>query len=256
MTKFSESGEKVFGFVLPAGVDSDLVRQTVLTYLTVVFMAMIFLLFIAPRFADLAAIGGKVNDLVKKEEILTKAQQSLDDFKNNVDPAARDLVFLAIPARFDPGLILLSLRKLAADNNVNLMTYTLGGGKVTETGGGKSNQLVTHVVNVTISGPAPALINFVNGLDHYLPVVSVTNLSISEVSKILTQTSAELRLELALAYYHLPIVVDPTETLAGKELSEADKQLIGSLLGYSRLSTTPAALTPLTGTGKEKIFGF
>lgn len=256
MAKFEEGGEKVFGFVLPAGVDGELVRQTVLTYLAVVFMMMIFLLFILPRFADLAVIGNKVNDLVKREETLTKAQSNLDDFKTNVDPVSRDLVFLAIPARFDPGLILLSLRKLAADNNVNLMNYTLGGGKVTEAGSDKGDQLVTHVVNVTISGPAPALINFVNGLDHYLPLVSVTDLSISEVSKILTQTAAELKLELSLAYYHLPVVVKAAETLEGKEISESDKQLILSLLSFNRLQVTPAASAPAPGSGNEKLFGF
>ncbi|MBI1872157.1 hypothetical protein HYS10_01930 [Candidatus Collierbacteria bacterium] len=139
-----------------------------------------------------------------------------------------------------------------------MTSYNLTGGKISEdTAVSPGNQLNKNDVLVEISGPPPALINFVDSLDKYLPLVSVGNLSISEVSKLLLEGGADLKLEMKLTYYNMPITVGSDETLSGKLLSEADLRLIQSLSGYSRLESLPVsgAVTPSQG-GKELLFGF
>ncbi len=246
--------QKVFGFVLPAGVDGELIKQSILTYLGVALIVTVFLFFVLPRLADLGAVALTVAGLQKNEESLKANLGALDAFKTQVDSDARNLVYLAIPARFDPGLILLSLRKLTADNHVNLISYSLGGGQVSGGVEKATNDLADHKVNISISGPAANLVNFVDGLDKYLPIVTVTNLSLSEVSKLLTQTSADLKLELELNYYHLPLVADPSAVLSSKPLQKKDLDLIQSLSGYTHLTAIPASAG--SGTGRTRLFEF
>lgn len=255
----TEDEQKIFGFVLPPGVDGELVRQSVLTYLALAFLITIFIFFVAPRFADLVIVSNRVASLSTREDVLNGTRVALDTFRTSVDSSSLDAVFLAVPAKYDPGLILLSLRKLASDNKVGLTSYNLAGGKISEDASVlPENQLNRNDVLVEISGPPPSLINFVDSLDKYLPLVSVSNLSISEVSKLLLEGGADLKLEMKLTYYNMPVMVGPDETLSGKLLTEADLTLTRALSLYSRLGSAPSpgAGTVPQGGGKELLFGF
>ena len=61
-----EDNQKVFGFYLPSGADAALFKQTVLAYITAFFFGLVFVIFLLPRFADLAIISNEVTNLKKK----------------------------------------------------------------------------------------------------------------------------------------------------------------------------------------------
>ena len=170
------SSQKLFGFVLPVGLDAELIKQSVLAGLTAVFLLAMFLFFVFPRFTDLAAAQKKVSDLEKNVNNLNRALAVLDDFRDDVSLNTKESVYLAIPTRFDPGYILLALRQLALENKVNIVSYSLGGGEVGKKEVTKGN-LINHQVRLEISGAPVNLIGFVDNLDSYLPLASVSALA-------------------------------------------------------------------------------
>lgn len=249
--------EKVFGFILPTGANGQLVKQTVMAFLMAGFLLSLFVFFIAPRFAELAAEAKKVKDLETKSGDLTKSLDALDGFSQNVGGLARESVYLAVPTKFDPGYILLSLRKLALENQVSLVTYSLAGGELKEAADKKSVAgAVPHLVKVEISGIPLNLINFVDTLDHYLPIVSVADLSISEVSQVITSGTNDSKLTMSLNFYHMPLSLASADLLMGKLLSEKDIDTINSLSRYKRLGSSSSGVGVPAGSGKENIFGF
>lgn len=249
--------EKVFGFVLPVGANGQLVKQSVIAFLTAGFLLSLFVFFIAPRFSELVVESKKVKDLETKSSNLTKTLEALDSFFQNIGAPAKEGVYLAIPTKFDPGYILLSLRKLASENQVSLVRYSLSGGELKEMAEKKPvSGAVPHLVKVEISGISLNLINFVDSLDHYLPIASVADLSISEVSQVITSGSNDSRLTMSLNFYHLPLSLASSELLTGKLLSQKDIDNINSLIKYKRLGTFSTAIGLPAGSGKENIFGF
>lgn len=253
----AEERQKVFGFYLPTGADSTLFKQSVLAYISVVFLAVVYVAFVIPKFSDIANLTIEVNKLQSKVDSINKTIDALDSFKTQVGEKGKDSTFRAIPASFDPGYILLSLRKLALDNGVGLTNYSLAGGKTTQSEDIKKKNttiLVSHVVKVEISGSPLNLINFVESLDKYLPIASVTNLSISEVSKILFKTTNEAKLTMELTYYHLPVAEVGVAGIGGKYIDLKDLDTIRAMNSFSRLEET--VTTPSEGESKQDLFAF
>jgi len=249
--------EKVFGFVLPTGANGRLVKQTVMAFLMAGFLLSLFVFFIAPRFSEIAIESKKVRDLQTKNDNLTKTLDALDGFSQNVSTSAKNNVYLAIPTKFDPGYILLSLRKLASENQVSLVTYSLAGGELKETVEKKSVAgAVPHLVKLEISGTPLNLIKFIDTLDHYLPIVSVADLSISEVSQVITIGSTDSKLTMSLNFYHMPLAPVSGESLVEKLLTQKDIDTINSLTKYKRLGSSSSGVGVPAGSGKENIFGF
>lgn len=249
--------EKVFGFVLPAGSNGELIKQTVISVLTALFLLTVFMVFIVPRFSELVVLAKKVKDLETKSNNLTKTLDALDGFTQNISDSAKESVYLAIPTKFDPGYILLSLRKLASENQVSLVTYSLAGGELKDApiktiGAGA----VPHLVKLEISGAPLSLINFVDNLDHYLPIASVADLSISEISRVIVIGADDSKLSMSLNFYHMPLVSVTAESLAGKFLTQKNLDDINSLVSYKRLGTFTVGGGMPAGSGKENIFGF
>lgn len=249
--------EKVFGFVLPVGANGQLVKQSVAAFLTAGFLLSLFVFFVVPRFSEVAVESKKVKDLEAKSSSLTKTLDALDSFSQNIGASAREGVYLAIPTRFDPGYILLSLRKLASENQVSLVKYGLAGGELKAMAEKKPvSGAVPHLVKVEISGTPLNLINFVDSLDHYLPIASVADLSISEVSQVITSGSNDSRLTMSLNFYHMPLSTVSPESLSDKLLVQKDIDNINSLVKYKRLGTFSTGTGIPAGSGKENIFGF
>lgn len=251
--------QKIFGFVLPAGANEELVKQTVVAIFTGLFLLTVFVLFVAPHFSDLVVAQNKVNKLEESTNNLTKTLDALDSFKQNVNEAARESVFLAIPVTFDPGYILLSIRKLASDNKVSLITYNLAGGEVSGNesatpGKGIAPALRPHLVSLQISGSPTNLINFVDSLDRYLPVATVSDLSVSEVSRIFISGVNEAKLTMNLTFYHMPLAPVSSDSLAGKFLTDQDLASIRTLSTYQRLGLLTQMTATPSGVGKQELF--
>ena len=248
------SSQKLFGFVLPVGIDAELVKQSIYATLTALFLLTIFVSFVLPRLADLVIAQKKVSDLEKNVSGLNRALAVLDDFRDDVSIDIKESVSLAIPARFDPGYILLALRQLVLENKVNIVSYSLGGGEVGKKEVARGN-LTSHQVRLEISGAPVNLIGFVDSLDSYLPVASVSELALSEVGKIFTSGGGDARLNLTLTYYHKPSPPPPAGSLLTNFLTPDEFSTIMSLATFRRLGTVTSSQGVTTSFGKENLFG-
>lgn len=247
------STQKLFGFVLPLGVDAELLKQSVYAGLTAAFLLVVFLFFVVPRFADLVVAQKRVSDSQNKVNGLNRSLDALDSFRDDVPINGKESVYLAIPTQFDPGYILLSLRQLAAESKVNIISYSLGGGTVGEEA--KVGNLTVHQVKLEISGAPVKLIGFVDGLDSYLPVVTVSELSLSEVGKIFTSGQSDSRLSVILTYYHKPMPPVPAGLLLSSFIKADEFSTITSLMSYKRLGIITSTQGLPTTFGKENLFG-
>lgn len=245
--------QKVFGFVMPSGSDGVLIRQSVIATFTAVFLTVVFALFVFPRTADLQKAEKRMKDLEAESKMLMGTLEALDQFKQNVTDNDRESVHLAIPKKFDPGYILLSLRKLAAENGVNLANYKLSGGEISGEEE-KADTLVSHQVELSISGAPVDLIDFVETLDHYLPVATASDLSLSEVSRVLGSGLTDSRLSVKLTYYHMPSITVTAESFADNLLTQKDLDTIAYLSTYTRLGGFVGNVQ-LSGGRKEDLFG-
>ncbi len=253
MATLELGSQKVFGFVLPAGSSGELVKQSIIKVMTALFLLTVFFLFVFPRFSDLAQVASRVASLQRERENLSETLSALDDFEQNIPVRAKESVLLAIPTSFDPGYILLSLRRLASDNQVSLVSYALTGGEVGE-GELRAATAQSHQVKLQIAGRPENLIAFVDRLGTSLPIASVTDLSLSEVGRAVVSGAAESRLDMALAYYHMPLSLVTADSLTGRLLTPADREVINTLATYTRLSNFAPAGVP-AGVVKENIFG-
>lgn len=245
--------EKVFGFILPAGSSGELVKQSVFAVMTAVFLAVIYIFFVFPRFSEIVSASLKVRQLEMNNNNLIKTLDALDRFKSDVSGVERENVGLAIPPRFDPGYILVSLRQLAVENQVSVVSYNLLGGELSDEASA-GEDLVKHPVKIEVSGPPLNLINFVDSLDGYLPLAIVENLSISEVSRVLLTGAPNSRLGMTLTYYHLPVKTISAESLSGNLLNQKELDMVKSLGEYKHLGGTETTGAPTT-TGNENLFG-
>lgn len=233
MTQEKKPYNNFFGFKIPTGADGELLKQTFLSYLSGVFLLVIFLVFILPRFADVATTKAKIKEIRTSIDRITKTLDSLDNFKNNIDENTLASVDMAMPESFDPGYILLSLKKLTSNSSISLVSYTLGGGKLT--GDEKIGSVVPHRVNIDIEGTPSSVISFLDALAVNMPIVTVNDLSISEVGKILASSADLIKLSMELSYYHLPAEEKPATTLEGKYLTQEDFDTIERISKYGRL---------------------
>lgn len=246
---------RVFGFVIPSGVDAALLKQTMLSVLTVVFLAMAFILFVYPRFADLNRVSEQVAQLEKRKTDYTRTLLELDNFSTRVSETDLANIYSAIPASFDPGLILMSLRQIAFDNGVNIASYEISGGKIDNSASESAkpvNGVVQQKVKLELDGASDKLLNYVDRLDRYLPVVAVSNLSISEISKV-ASSNGQSRLALELTYYFMPTVSKTGVGISGKYLTDTDYNFVKSLMEYNHLSSGKE-LPVYNGPEKESLF--
>lgn len=255
MATLETGQQKVFGFVIPAGADGESVKQSMIAAMTVVGLLLVFLFLVFPRFSDLVAADNRVKQLEESVTDFRASLEALDVFARKVTPVAKESVYLAIPVKFDPGYILLSLRKLAQENRVNLITYKLSSGAIEEkVEKATSKGLTPHSIKVEISGPPVNLIDFVENLDQYLPVASVSDLSISEVSKIIKSSLSESKLTMTMTFYHMSLAKEEFKPLSGNVLVDKDFESINSLSLYKRLEAAGVGNIPMGG-GNENLFG-
>jgi Tfp pilus assembly protein PilO len=111
--------------------------------------------------------------------------------------------------------------------------------------------LVRHQVAVELRGVSQDLLNFVDNLDMYLPIVTISDLSISQASK-LTKVS-ETKLDLDLVYYHYQFGQTTPTTLEKSLLTESDYQILRSLTDYKTVGFSSEGML-YSGSEKEELF--
>lgn len=252
------------------GIDNELVKKTVLTYIGVIFLAMVAILFVLPRVSDLLLVRKNVNNENSKIVKINDSFSVLDQFETRVGKNNIDLIDVALPANFDPGLILSELRILSNNHDVTISSYSLNGGEI-NSGDGDKNVLSKRAegeaskpqgsrsteFDLMLSGSADKLILFMEELEKSFPLTRISEVKASEIVSVIKETESENRVNLSLKinYYYFPY-----QKILGSNLTTLDEYLILSddLLVLSGLSSYNKPVkrqsAGMTGGGNGNLF--
>jgi len=226
------------------GIGINLIHKTVLTYVAVIFMGMVFFIMFIPRLDSLKRIGREIEKQQTKRDDLRLSLSILDEFSSQVGRDGENLIFMTLPSEFDPGLVLADLRALSDEVGVVISSYSLTGGELsgekTETDdnlgrGDVGTSLKRSSFSLGISGEPLALFAFIKALEENMPLVEMTDIQMSELSTAFFQTDKNLiNMSLGLNYFYLPYeTVDKYNSLS-ELIDETDMMVFEGLKRFRK----------------------
>ena len=249
--------KKIFGILLPEWVDEEALRKLVYSFLGLVVAILVSILFVWPRFADLYKEEKDLKKLENSLEVLSGSVDRVQEFENNLGEDELSILSLAVPKTFDPGIILSSLRQISASTGVIIESYELSKG-VGEIDVDKKIQIKDGMVNLNkhrvmlkLVGSSDRLIRFIDLLGKSLPVSIISELSLSEISKLFTIQGLS-QLEMEITYFESDLAEVSLDKVVG--FTDKNEQLLGEILLYSKPNITENNLGGQTGR-QGSLFG-
>ncbi|MBU1200498.1 hypothetical protein KJ953_03085 [Patescibacteria group bacterium] len=235
--------KKIFGILLPDWVNEEVLKKLVYSFVGLVVAILVSSLFVWPRFSDLYKNERELVGLEKSLEVLSSSIDQVEGFKINLGEDKMTVLRVAVPTVFDPGLILSSLRQVGASAGVTLEAYEVDGGVIEA----KDNLgiLKKHKVNLKLVGRSDRLIRFIDLLGNSLPFSVISELSLSEISKLFNQQGVS-QLEMEITYFESGLAEVELDKIVG--FTDKNKQLLGEIMFY----TTPQIIQDGIGVQTER----
>ena len=234
-TQENHGTKKIFGVLLPDWVDEEVLKKLVYSFLSLVVAVLISSLFVWPRFGDLYKDEKDLMKLEKSLEALSGFVDQVEEFEQSLDGDELKALEMAVPKVFDPGLILSSLKQVGVNTGVVLETYEVDGGvirtEVVEAVGSKGDLVVLnkHKVHLKLVGRSDNLIKFIDLLGKSSPLSVISELSLSEISKLFNQQGMS-KLEMEVTYFEASLLGVELEKIT--DISSEDRQLLEEITGY------------------------
>jgi len=251
--------KKIFGVLLPDWVDEEVLKKLVYSFLSLVVAVLMSILFVWPRFSDLYKNEKELGKLEESLEVLSTSVDEATGFRTSFGEDVLGALEIAVPKVFDPGLILAGLRQVAGNAGVVLESYEVAGGvvKVEVVDESKlKNDLVAlskHKVNLKLVGRSDRLIKFINLLDNSSPLSVISELSLSEISKLFNQQGVS-QLEMEVTYFESRLLDVELEKLV--ELSDDNRRFLEEISLYSTPGVTGGDIGESQVQRRGSIFGF
>lgn len=236
--------KKLFGMVLPEWMDENVLKKLVYSILGLVVALLVSVMFIWPKFSEVANKEKKVRIKETMRDDLMAAVDRLDRMNWTEDVAGVEELGLAIPDSFRPDYILVSLKDLSRKSLVSIESYMFEGGGVVskdeeekaesstqDKGVKKSGKIIGHEVSLSVSGLSSNLVKFINNLENSLPFSTVADMSISQISKVISSEDVS-RLEMKIEFYELPKIEVDMESIT--ELSKEELALFEEIKDWHR----------------------
>lgn len=250
--------KKIFGILLPDWVDEEALKKLIYSSLGLVVAVLVSILFVWPRFADLYKEEKELSKSETSLKVLSESASNVQDFGVNLGEEQLSALRLAVPDTFDPGMILSSLRQIGFKTGVTFQSYELGKGIVDVEMGNKVGlkagevSLKKHKINLKLVGVADNLIEFIDLLGTSVPVSVISELSLSEISKLFTvQGLSELTME--LTYFESDLIGESLTDVVG--FTDENKRLLDEIVVYSRPAMIQDGVSGQFGRSGS-IFGF
>lgn len=248
----NQATRKIFGVILPAWIDEKVLAKIVYGFLGLVAAILISIVFVWPKFKDMARLEAELKNIQSTNESLKKTNEYVQNLGSRLDENKLSEVKIAMPKTYDLGLILAGLEKTAFEAGVVFDSYSFEGGTI-GINDKPSGVFKQHKLQVTMVGGSEKLIRFIDLLQSSLPFSVVTELSLSEVSRLFSLQGVT-KLELQLSYFESSSpVVKFTEI---RDFTPGEIDLLNKLPSY--LKPNPNDNFGPSGVIKrqEGIFGF
>lgn len=243
-------------------IDDKLLKETALSYVGVVFLIMIAVVFIWPHFSDMARIKDESQRAQKQVRDLEKSLSTLDKMEELISLENQDLLFKAVPENFEPGVILENLRVMSRQTGVVINDYSLSGGVLAseknDSGVRKADGLSSSKVILKVAGATPGLIQFIKSIEKSVPVANVQDVVVSEVSKFMDETINDevLNMSMVINYYYFPAQPPLLAEVMTDEISADNLEIMKKLAVYQKPIFQSSGTTGMSiGGGNENLFG-
>jgi hypothetical protein len=231
----------------------------------------ILILYVWPQKSDLAVARRALSVVEARYDSLSESKKSLDELDIDIDENMQQAVFLSMPVTYSPQDAIASIRSVASRTGVSIVGYKLPSGvlydsELTEDVSGSINEpkprkakesgvrFQSFRLRVNLSGRINDLVEFISLVKSSLPVASVSDLSVQELTTM-TRKSVDsgVQLELELIYYQ-PVINTFDLTLL-KKFSEEEKDLMDELVGYMNNKVDSVVETPVSAGTNQNLFG-
>jgi len=256
----SKHYKKIFGLMLPGWMNERLFVHLIINFFASFALVIISTFVIVPNFDRINTQRKEQKKLIDQEKKLAASLENLDEFNRRVSPQSIEAVYLSMPTKYEPEKILSSIRGMTGSLSLNIMEYTLGGGSVkdeevsdkSEKKGENAPLTFTKIpLKITLSGEPSNLVEFVDRFEESLPYGVITNLSMSEISKLLNNKTIT-KLELEISYFIAK--AEKINLSIKEELSESELELLTNLVGYSRPAENYVLQTNSTSNSRGSLF--
>jgi hypothetical protein len=257
--------KKIFGFVMPDWVNESVVKNLVIGLLSMVAMLMVLILSVWP---NLGVVKSKEAELKSNKDalaLLKKSKSGLDRLAADLSETDQQRILSAIPQRYSPDGAIYNLRRISAATGVSIISYTLPSGVILDTAGtpsggdkGEMVSFATFPVKITVAAPVESLLKFIALIESSLPIGTVSDLSLQEVSK-LSRTAGDKTVQLALEISFFQATLGKTNINKLQPLTDTDLKLANDLRSYNLLTVPEGQSGVETGsspTGSGSVFGF
>lgn len=245
-------GTKVFGMDLGFQADDRLLRWAGILIAEVVIAGALSIFIIFPQ---ISSIQKATRDLAKEQKKLTDLREKIEllaDFQVQF-AAQEDILTNVFPQKKDVGLAVSSIRQLATNTQMELVSYTVRGEGEADGAGIPSLNL-----DVTINGSAEGTTAFVDAVNNSLPLKSIENLQV--VRNLVATGSAGIQqfiqTRLSINSYFLPVDVTVNAATPIQPFGERQIEVLNQLANYTLPPTTIApSISTASGTFNPNLFG-
>lgn len=257
--------KKIFGFVLPDWISEKMIKTVVAGMLLTVVMLLVLTFVVWPNF-ETVKIRSTVLDTSKTElQTLRSSSQGLSQLNMDLSKSDQDRILSAMPTLYSPESAIYLLRRVSADTGVTIISYSLPGGVLLNTGsvvgtttGGDMVEFATFPVRIVVSAPVDALLQFISKIEASLPFGVVSDLNLQEVVK-LSKSVADKDVQLAMEISFFQSTVKTININKLQTLSTQNLTLAKELAVYNYLvvpETAVAETATASGARAVSIFGF
>lgn len=258
--------KKVFGFIMPNWIDENAIQKYLYGFLAFVMMWIVLILFIWPRKETLVRMEKDIQVSEARLASLRESKTSLESLDSNIEESVQKAVFMAMPVTYSPQDAIASMRLIASKSGVSISSYNLPGGvlydetanetiKTSAKGGGAKFQ--SFRIKVSVAGKINSLMSFIENLEKSLPVATVSDLAIQELTSMAKKNAnTNVQLDLEVVYYQPQIKSFDLSSL--KRFTAEELELMNELASYSTAQSAGDGVqvsTPSATVGGRNLFG-
>jgi len=236
-------------------IDDELIRQTLLTYIVVIFLVILAVFFVLPKFGNLVTLRKQIKKNEVRIEAMEQSLEVLAGFDKTISETDRKMLEKVLPASYNPLAVMMSLKNLAKEVGVAIVDYSLAGGVIDEEVGADKPGVRKTKLEVKVVGPTKALMEFMEKLEKRAPLASIADVSVTAVAKMISNVENEqgIGLSLKIDYYYLPAVAIDSLAMSNYLINEKDLAVLAELAKYRQDSSGSMAIQ-LNG-GNQNLFG-
>lgn len=252
----------IFGLELGVNIDKRVMRVAGMLILEVLVLLGAGYFLLVPRINEINKLNNSLELQQTQLNNLNGKLQVLTEFEANVDHY-RPILAAALPVTKDVGLTLSSLRQLATEAQIEIVSYSVDPVIVEEEArpaafGSQAEQSTTRTdsfrMDLTISGQSGQVQRFLELVNTSLPLKVVEDMIITQGN--VQEVAGILEMRVEIRNYFLPLTQKANPSGLLRALNEEESALLEEMLGFRTLPLNEqGGVSGSSPLGNQNLFG-